>query len=179
MEIYLKGGIILNDNFDGQDNGRKISDAKLRKSLFCIFAVIALSFFASAAMTVYRYYTAANYYTSQTDGVVTGVKVKKQRSKVRRHSHISYSYYPKFEFIVDGVLIQKTGKLPYAEEFCTEGRPVTVLYDPKNPKRCCLEGDIAGYESGLAFYVLSYGAVGVFILFSGWRLSFGKKKRIE
>lgn len=169
----------MNDNFDGQDNGRKISDEKLRKSLFCIFAVIALFFFASAGINVYRYFSAVNDYISQTDGVVTGVKVKKNRSRVRGHSHVSYSYYPKYEFTVDGVLIEKVGKLPYAEEFCTEGRPVTVLYDPNNPKRCCLDGDISGYESGLFSYTLSYAAVGVFILICGWRLSFGVKKKIE
>lgn len=170
----------MNNNFDRRDNvgaPSAISDKKQRRSLFCIFVVIALLFFGSAGMNVYRYFSAVNDYTAQTDGVITGVKVKKHRSKVRKHTHVSYSYYPKYEFTVDGVLIEKVGKLPYAEEFCTAGRPVTVLYDPNHPKRCCLDGDIAGYESGLFSYALSFTAVGVFALVCGWRHSFGSKKK--
>ncbi|MCM1523953.1 MAG: DUF3592 domain-containing protein [Ruminococcus sp.] len=159
------------DFIDGER--KNISDEKVRRSLLSIFAFIALVFFVSAGVGVYRYVSAVNDYTAETDGVVTGVKVKTHRSRIRGHSRISRSYYPKFEYTVDGTVYQKTGHLSYNESFCVEGNPVTVLYDPDNPKRCCLKGDIPGYKTGL-FYAAGSAAVGIFIFLSGKRLIYSK-----
>lgn len=165
-----------NGNRFGAGTGGNSAKGKL--IAFLIVAVCGLQFIVSSAVYAYKYNTALNNYTASADGVVTGVVVKKTTSTGQRHSRSKTTryYYPKYSFTVDGVTYNAKSDAAYDKEYCVEGNPAAVLYDPNDPRKSCLAGDIEAYKNRVAASPF-YCGTGIFIIVCGAGAVFGKKKR--
>ncbi len=78
-----------------------------------------------------------------------------------RTTRTTTTYYPVFQYAVNGRSIQKTSSTGTGRPRFSEGQSITILYDPENPERYFVAEDKAAGRFGI--YFMAFGAV-VFII---------------
>lgn len=111
--------------------------------------IICAVFFASTAISIYRY-VRYNACTETTTGIVTDVKTKSHRSttgKFKSSHHTVYNYYPVCEFETDGKIYSFKSKTDANVEI---GNAVDICYEPDNPENAWLTGSGKAYTTSAA-----------------------------
>jgi len=144
----------LHENYNNSNTNPQNSHNEKKKSgLFIIIKlipfIISAVFFASTAISIYRY-VKYNACTETTTGIVTDITTKSHRSttgKYKSSHHTSYTYYPVCEFETDGKIYSFKSKTDANVEI---GNAVDICYEPNNPENAWLTGSGKAYTTSAA-----------------------------